>query len=104
MYVFVIKEVREQKGLTQEELSKRSGISRNYIAELENNKKVNPSFETVFKISQALGVEIRQIYVADSDIEKLKEKLYLYIDKFGINAPETLKISQIIDELINLKM
>lgn len=104
MFIFIIKEVREELGITQEELSKRTGISRNYIAELENSKKVNPSFETIFKIAQALGVEIRKIYVAISDIDKLKEELYIAIDKYGINAPETLKISELIDKLVNLKM
>ena len=68
MFIFLIKEIREKKGITQEELSKKSGISRNYIAELENNKKNNPSFKTIYKIATALGVEIRQIYVAIGDI------------------------------------
>lgn len=104
MFIFIIKEVREELGVTQEELSKRTGISRNYIAELENSKKVNPSFETIFKIAQALEVEIKKIYVATSDIDKLKEQLYIAIDKYGINAPETMKISQLIDKLVNLKM
>lgn len=104
MFIFIIKEVREELGITQEELSIRTGISRNYIAELENSKKVNPSFETILKISLALGVEIRKIYVATSDIDKLKEVLYKSIDEHGINAPETMKISQIIDKLVNLKM
>ena len=104
MYVFIIKEVREEKEITQEELSKRSGISRNYIAELENNKKVNPSFETIYKISIALGVEIREIYVATSDIENLRKLLYKSIDENGIDSKETLKISHLLDRLINLKM
>lgn len=104
MFIFIIKEVREELGITQKELSKRTGISRNYIAELENSKKVNPSFETIFKIAQALEVEIKKNYVATSDIDKLKEELYIAIDRYGINAPETMKISQLIDKLVNLKM
>ena len=104
MYIFIIKEIREQKEITQEELSKRSGISRNYIAELENNKKINPSFETIYKISTALGVEIRQIYVASSDIENLRKLLHKSINEKGINSKETLRISHLLDKLINLKM
>lgn len=104
MFIFLIKEIREEKQITQEELSKRTGISRNYIAELENNIKVNASFETIYKISQGLGVEIREIYVATSDIESLRKLLHKSIDETGINSKETLKISHLLDKLINLKM
>ncbi len=103
MFIFLIKELREERKITQEELSKRSGVSRNYIAELENNKKVNPSFETIYKISIALGVEIRQIYVATSDIAKLKKLLQESIDETKINSQETIKIRQLLDRLINFK-
>ena len=34
----IIKEVREKKGFSQEELSKKSGVSRTTISELENQK------------------------------------------------------------------
>ena len=104
MFIFLIKEIREEKEITQEELSKRSGISRNYIAELENNKKTNPSFETIYKISVALGVEIRQIYVAISDISRLENLLYKSINETKISSKENLKIRQLLDRLIKLKM
>ena len=104
MFIFLIKELREELQITQEELSKRTGISRNYIAELENNTKANPSFETIYKISQGLGVEIRNLYVATSDIENLRKQLHKSIDENGINGEQTLKISHIIDRLINLEM
>ena len=103
MFIFLIKEVREQKGITQEELSKTSGISRNYIAELENNKKINPSFKTIYKISIALGVEIRQIYVAIGDIIKLENLLYKDINETKFSSNEILKIRQLLNRLLELK-
>ena len=38
MFIFLIKEAREEKGVSQKELSEAVGISRSYLTELENNK------------------------------------------------------------------
>lgn len=104
MFIFIIKEVREEKGISQKDLAEKLNISQSYLSEIENNKKKNVSFELVFNICDILNVEIRKIYIAVSDIDELKNEMYLRIDKYGINAPETMKISQIIDKLVNLKM
>ena len=41
MYVFAIKPIRKKKNLTLYELSKRTGISRTYLRNLENNTTLN---------------------------------------------------------------
>lgn len=102
MFYFVIKDVRKNKNISLHELSKRSGISKSYLADLENNEKSNPSFRTMVKISLALKVKIEKLFYDTDDIEKMKQKMYKYIEKYGISAKETLEISHIIDELINL--
>lgn len=104
MFIFLIKEIREEKGMTQQELADKIGISRSYIADIENNKKKNASFETILKIAEVLNVEIRKIYVAVSDIEMLRKEMHRRIDEFGINSEEVLKVSTLIDELVVLKM
>ncbi len=104
MFIFIIKEVREEKGITQKEVAEKLNISQSYLSEIENNKKKNVSFELIFHICNILNVEIRKIYIAVSDIDALKNEMYRRIDEYGINAPETMKISQIIDKLVNLKM
>lgn len=103
MFIFLIREIRKEKHITQKELSRRTGISRGYIAELESSTKVNPSFETIYKIAQALEVEITEIFVAVSDIEEARIMLYDSMDKKGINSKEVLKISHLIDKYINLE-
>lgn len=50
-------EQRRQKGLTQNELSHISGVSRNTIARLETGW-VGASFNTAFKLITALGLEL----------------------------------------------
>lgn len=82
MYVFIIKYLREQKNMTQQELADKVNISRNYLSEIENNKTNNVSFDLILKISDVLNEEISKIYVADSDVEPLRDLLHFYIEKY----------------------
>lgn len=55
-----IKALREQKGMSQEELAKRCGLSRGAIAKIETNWKF-PSFESGLRIAKALGVTCEEL-------------------------------------------
>lgn len=61
MIELLIKEIRLEKNMTQEELSQKSGISESYISELENNLKM-PTILTLCKLAEALEVEITKLY------------------------------------------
>lgn len=50
-----LRKIREEKGLSQEQLGFDSDYHRTYISQLERGEK-NTSLKAVFKISQALGV------------------------------------------------
>lgn len=104
MFVFVIKNIRESKGITIYRLSKITGINRSYLTQLENNKKFNPSLEVMYKIANALDVKVDDLFYTELDINNLKEIMYDKIDEYGINSKEVLEVSQIIDLLINIKM
>ncbi len=56
-----IKVIRKQKGLTQEGLAKKAGISSNYFAKIERGT-VNTSVEKANKIAKALGVAVSDIF------------------------------------------
>lgn len=51
-----LKFYRQQKGYTQEKLSELSGISTDYISEIERGKKT-PSFKRFFRIAEILDIE-----------------------------------------------
>ena len=54
-----IKKIRKEKGLTQKELGKISGINEAQIRRYElGGKNSNPKVETIKKIADALGVKI----------------------------------------------
>jgi transcriptional regulator with XRE-family HTH domain len=52
----VLKQLRNDKGLSQEELGFESGYHRTYISMLERGKK-NPSLKTIFQLAKALDLE-----------------------------------------------
>lgn len=50
-----IKQIREEKGLTQEEVAQRAGVTAASLSRWENNER-EPTFQNVEKVAQALGV------------------------------------------------
>ena len=61
-----VREVREQVGMTQEELSAKSGVSRATICALEKNQERNTTSKTLRRIAEALGVSVDQLFFATS--------------------------------------
>ena len=57
-----LKEVREAKKMTQEELAKESGISRGTIAAIESGRAETTTTKTLLKLAKALDVTIDQIF------------------------------------------
>lgn len=102
MFIFVIKNVREKEDISLKELSKKTNISKSYLSDLENNKKFNVSLDKLYKIANALNVNIKDLFYTTLDIEKLRKKLHLRIDRYGLDSKETLEISKIIDLLVNI--
>lgn len=57
-----VKRVREQLGLTQEDLSKKSGISRSVLANIENNRANNYTAKTMIAIADALNKRVDELF------------------------------------------
>lgn len=57
-----LKEIREERGMSQEELSEKSGVSRTTISELETEKKEVTTNITLKKIASALGEKVSTIF------------------------------------------
>jgi transcriptional regulator with XRE-family HTH domain len=56
----VLREIRHERSLSQEELGFESGYHRTYISLLERGRK-SPSLNTVFQLAAALGVPPSEI-------------------------------------------
>lgn len=57
-----VKEIREQKKMTQEELERKSGVSRQTISAIENNKADNVMVGTLLALANALGTTIDSLF------------------------------------------
>jgi transcriptional regulator with XRE-family HTH domain len=55
-----IKTLREQRGLSQEALAEKAGISRGYLARLETGRH-DPTVGTVEKLAKALRVKVTEL-------------------------------------------
>lgn len=54
MFVIPLKKLRIKNGLTQQELSTKSGIAQGIISGIESGATQNPRFDTVVKLAEAL--------------------------------------------------
>jgi transcriptional regulator with XRE-family HTH domain len=55
-----IRELRNKKGATQEDLAKGAGISRNMLSQIERGAG-NPSWVTLRRVAAALGVSVSML-------------------------------------------
>jgi DNA-binding XRE family transcriptional regulator len=51
-----LRQIRERMGLSLTDVSERSGLTRAAISRLENSWTLNPTLETLFRYTEALGV------------------------------------------------
>lgn len=51
-----VRRIRAERGLTQEQLSEKSGFTQQYLSDLERGLR-NPTVVTLFEIATALGTE-----------------------------------------------
>lgn len=57
-----IREIREKKGMTQEEVAEKTGdMKANYFAKIERGL-VNTSPKKLYQIAKALGVDVSEIF------------------------------------------
>ena len=56
-----LREAREKKGLSRDELVKKADITVNTLYKIETGKMPKPSFEIVKKLSQALDISLDEL-------------------------------------------
>jgi XRE family transcriptional regulator, master regulator for biofilm formation len=53
-----LKTLRKNKDISLGELSKRTGISKSYLSDLENNKSNNPSIRHLIRLANELDIDV----------------------------------------------
>jgi putative transcriptional regulator len=57
--------LREEQGMSQDDLARRAGLSRQTIVDLEGNDDYSPRLETLEKIAGALGCNVGKVIGVD---------------------------------------
>jgi transcriptional regulator with XRE-family HTH domain len=85
----------------QDELSRKSGISRGYISEIERLRKTNVGIEVVFALADALGVTVPYLLgltdnAVGEPIDQLQADNYMVVE---VKSPEQRRaLQQVVDE------
>jgi transcriptional regulator with XRE-family HTH domain len=59
-----VRQIRKDKGVSQEKLAELAELDRTYISDIENGKR-NVSIETVYKIAKALDISLKYFFGFD---------------------------------------
>lgn len=59
-----IRELRDELGMSQAQLSTQAELSQGYLSQLENNEVQNPSAAVIFRLAQSLNVDPRALMLA----------------------------------------
>jgi len=73
-----IKNIRKQRGQTQEEFANLCDISQTYLSQVENNQK-EPNLSTLKSISEQLKVPLPILFflsLTDEDVQPAKRKAF----------------------------
>ena len=87
---------RLQKGLSQGDIEKKTGLLRCYLSRVENGHTI-PSLDTLSKIARALDLPITQFFAADSlgnqaNLQKLSDeelRFLTQIRRYSTNLSES---------------
>ena len=66
-----IKSVRRARGLSQEALAEKAGISAQYVSNIERGKE-NPTLDLLFTLADALKIELAEL--CDYEMEKIEPR------------------------------
>ena len=63
---YKIREIRKKKRISQTELAKMAGVSRQTIVNLETKEDVETTTGTLMAIANALGVSVKSLFFVES--------------------------------------
>ena len=94
-----IKDIRNKKGLTQEQLSEKMEINPKYLSSIERGRE-NPTLNTLIKLSESLEVDLGEIFnfVQIQDPEERKFLITSLLDQ--ANNEQLKLVSKILSAIL----
>lgn len=87
-----IRELRRSKGMSQEVLAERVGISSKYLSSIERGKE-NPTFDTFIKLAAALHIELASLFDFSHKGKSAKELKGFIADMVKSGNEEKLELA-----------
>jgi transcriptional regulator with XRE-family HTH domain len=84
-----IKLLRQQKGVSQEYLGERLGVTRSFISRMENGKRPI-SLDKIERIADVLDVEVDDLLIDKNEIIKYYDDLIILKEKFTTEELEAM--------------
>ncbi len=97
-----IKELLDGKNWTVYKLSKESGVAQSTLSDILNGKNKNPNFDTLIKISDALGVYVDRLTgeSASSIIENKLKEITMTMTELALKAQVPLTFLENLDNVV----
>lgn len=91
-----IKEIREARGMTQDQLADKARISKGFLSDVENDKR-NISSENLLKVANALGASVDYLLRGETRSAKREEvvippELSEAAEELNLSYAETLQL------------
>ena len=94
-----IQEIRNKKGITQDQLSEKVGISSKYLSSIERGKE-NPTLNTILKLAQSLDVKLDEFFT-HLEIEDPAKRKSMIIEMLDEADEDQLKLAyKVLSEII----
>ncbi|MGN7360400.1 helix-turn-helix domain-containing protein [Paenibacillus sp. SAF-054] len=100
-----IRELRKEKGLTQEALGEKGGFHFSYIGQIERGEK-NVALLNLAKIAEALGVDISQLFTQPHLDQGEESKADIQEINYILNQQNAQKVAMaknVVKEIFNHK-
>lgn len=96
----IVKEARKKTGISQRDLSRRTGIDNNTLAKIEKGERKKPNVLSLKKLSVILNLNLKELMVlsgySSKDIDASTNSTYSTMAIISDNAPVL-----VLDDLIN---
>ena len=95
-----IREIREKRGMTQEQLAKAADISKGFLSDVENNKR-NIGSQGILRLANILGASVD--FLLTGEVSKNKEQEQIIIppelsktaEELNLTYSETLELLKV---------
>lgn len=99
-----IRQIRKSKGLSQEKVALKAGITTSYMGQVERGEK-SPTVDSLEKISYALNVPISELFDFDSTKVQqeysISEKIAFHLH--GISLKEQEAVYQLVKQVLEFR-